>query len=131
EPALPPEPREARTPVDGADARHHDRREEHEEAPEDERVHRAGHEPLEQLALPEHDRRLVAHPRGDVAAAVDGLAGAHEAHEEQRAPGEERPGGCEERREGDGAGGDRYEPCAFLSSAVIAGTISCRSPTTA
>jgi hypothetical protein len=94
-------------------------------------VHEPGRETLEQLPLPEDDRRFVADARGDVVRAVDLPPRADEPHEEERAPGEQRPGGGKERREGDGAGGDRYEPFAFLSSAVIAGTISCRSPTTA
>ena len=55
------EPRQRRVLRDGADQRHHDRREEDEEAPEDERVDQARDEPLEQLLLAEHDDRLVAH----------------------------------------------------------------------
>ena len=46
----------------GRDRREHDRREENEEAPEDERVHEPGHEPLQQLALAEHDLDLVSRP---------------------------------------------------------------------
>ncbi len=113
--------------VDRADARHQDGREEREEAPEDERVHQPGHEPLEQLALAEHDRRLVAHPARQVVGAVERACGANQAREEQRAPAEEHAGDDEQCRKRDGA----YVERAFLSSAVIAGTISCRSPITA
>jgi hypothetical protein len=73
----------------------------------------------------------MANAHGDVVRARDGLAPADKRDEEARAPVEERPGDGEERRESDRAGGDLYEPLAFFSSAVIAGTISWRFPTTA
>ena len=60
--------------VDDPDDRHEDRREEDEEPPEDERVHEPRHEPLEQLALAEDDRRLVADTHGEVGRARDRLA---------------------------------------------------------
>jgi hypothetical protein len=47
--------------------------------------------------------------------------------QEPRAPREEAAGREHEQREPDRA----YEPRAFRSSALIAGTISCRSPMTA
>ena len=47
--------------IDDPDHRDQDRRHQHQESPEDERVHQPGAEPLQQLALPEHDRGLVAH----------------------------------------------------------------------
>ena len=50
------EPRQRRVLVDRGDHRHHDRREEDEEAPEDERVHQPRHEALQELALAEDDR---------------------------------------------------------------------------
>jgi hypothetical protein len=131
EPALPAEPGNRLVPVDGGDHRHHDRREEDEEAPEDERVHEAGHEPLQQLPLAEHDDRLVAEAARDVVRALDRLAGANEPHEEERAPGEEAARGREQRPEPERAREDRYAPRTFLSSAEMAGTISWRSPITA
>jgi hypothetical protein len=94
-------------------------------------VHHARGEALEQLALAENDRRLVADAARDVVRAVERPRGADEPDEEERAPREQPSGDGEQRREGDGAGRGRYWPFAFLSSAVIAGTISCRSPTTA
>jgi len=57
--------------------------------------------------------------------------GANEPDEEACTPAEEHAGGGEERRERDRPGDGFYAPRAFLSSAVIAGTISWRSPTTA
>ena len=91
----------------------------------------ARHEPLEQLALAEHDRRLVLHAPRDVVGAVERPRRADEPHEEERAAREQPAGDGEQRREGDGAGRGCYDPLTFLSSAVIAGTISCRSPITA
>ena len=91
-----------------------------------------GHEPLEQLALAQHDDRLLAQARGDVAGALDArrLAHAHEPHEQQRAAREQPAGEAERRGEGERAG-QHYASRARRSSAVIAGTISLRSPTTA
>jgi hypothetical protein len=70
EPLLAAEPRQLRAPVDGGDHRDQDRREQDEKAPEDEGVHQAGDEPLEQLALPEHDRDFGLGLAARVAAAV-------------------------------------------------------------
>ena len=63
----------------GRDRSEHDRREQHEEAPEDERVHEPRDEPLQQLALAEHDLDLVLdlprrRPRGGRSAWRDGRA---------------------------------------------------------
>ena len=66
-----------------------------------------------------------------VVGAVERPRRADEPHEEERAAREQPAGDGEQRREGDGAGDGGYEPLTFLSSAVIAGTISCRSPITA
>ena len=74
EPALRAEPRQRLALRDRGDQRHHDRREEDEEAPEDEGVDQARAEPLEQLLLPEHDDRLVAHPLRDVVEPLHRLA---------------------------------------------------------
>ncbi len=130
-PALVPEPRQRRVHVDRGDHRHEDRREEDEEAPEDERVHQPRHDALQQRALAEHVDRFVADARRRVAGAVRRARGADEPREEQRAPAEQRARHDEQRRESDRAGGDAYVPRAFLSSALMAGTISCRSPITA
>jgi hypothetical protein len=70
-PPLATEPREGPVTVDRADPRHHDRREQDEEPPEDQCVHHARHEPLEELALAEHDRRLVLDAVRDVVGAVE------------------------------------------------------------
>jgi hypothetical protein len=118
--------------VDRADQRHHDRREQDEEAPEDEGVHQAWDEALEQLALPEDDHGLVADAaRGVVVAAIGRMAGQDELRQEERAAREEAACDGDQGREPERAGDDRYALFAFLSSAVIAGTISCRSPMTA
>ena len=84
------EPRQRLALRDGADQRHHDRREEDEEAPEDERVDQAGAEPLEQLLLPEHDDRLVAHALRDVVEPLHRLAEPDEPGEQERAAAEQR-----------------------------------------
>ena len=131
EPALVPEPRQRGVAVHGADQRHQDRREEDEEAPEDRRVHQPRAEALEQLALPEHDHRLVAGAARDVVEALGRLAHPHEVRDQLRATGEQHPGHAERRRQRERSGQDSYCERAFLSSAVMAGTISVRSPITA
>ena len=105
----------------------HDRREQNEEAPEDERVHETRHEPLKQLALPEHDFDLVLHPPRGVRGAIVRLCLEDEPRQEPRPPREEPAADDREHGECDGS----YEPRTFRSSALIAGTISCRSPITA
>jgi hypothetical protein len=89
-------------------------------------VREARHEPLQQLALAEHDLDLVLDPNGNVGGTVVRLRAPNLLDEELRT--ENRAGADDEqqRAEDDGA----YER-AFLSSALIAGTISCRSPITA
>ena len=108
-----------------ADGRHEDRREEDEEAPEDERVHEPGPEALEELPLPEDDRRLVADARGQIANALTRLARPDEPREEERAPREQRAGDRDRDDERDRGGDARRRaqplPLAFLSSAEIAG----------
>jgi hypothetical protein len=119
-------------PVDGPDHRHNDRREEHEEAPEDERVHQARDEPLEQLALAEHEQRLVADAAGHaVVPAVIRVAREDEPRQEARPAPEQAACDGEQGREPERAPEDVYVLFAFRSSAAIAGTISCRSPITA
>ena len=92
-----------------------------------------GQQPLEQLPLAEHDHRFVADPTWNVVVPLDRLRSAHEADEQQRAPREEGPRDGERSRERERACKRRcpYASRAFLSSAEIAGTISCRSPITA
>jgi hypothetical protein len=118
--------------VDDADHRDHDRRQQHAEAPEDERVDEARYEACEQLALAEHDRHLVARANGGVAAALERCGGAQQAGEEDGAAGEQRAaeedcGGEQDRRERGGA----YGCLAFRIASAIAGRTSWRSPTTA
>ena len=69
--------------------------------------------------------------RGDVVGALERARRTDEPQQEECAAREQPAGNGEERRKGDGAGDGGYEPLTFLSSAVIAGTISCRSPITA
>jgi hypothetical protein len=125
------EPRQRRVLVDRADHRDHDRREQDEEAPEDRRMDDAGDEALEQLPLAEHDDRLIPDPLARVAEAIDRLAEPDQIDEQLGAPGEEEAADREESGERQRSGGDVYETRAFLSSAVIAGTTSARSPMTA
>ena len=91
----------------------------------------AGDDALEELSLAEHDRRLRAHSAGGVAGPVRRLAEADDPVQEVRAPGEQascdRQGG--EQRQ---TGRERAHPeRAARIAALIAGTISCMSPTTA
>ncbi len=129
-PPLVAEPREGRVPIDDPDHRDHDRRPEHEEAPEDEGVHQPRPEAGEQLALAEDDRDLVARPLRRRAAAVGRLRATDERDQLDDAAAEERA--AEPDRRGEQDGGDRraYAPRTLLSSAEIAGTTSCRSPIT-
>ncbi len=131
EPALVAEPRQRGVLAHRPDHRDDDRREEDDEAPEDQRVHEPRPEPLEQLALAQHDRRLVARALGHVAGAVDRLAQPDEVDQQLGAPREQAAADGERGRQRDRSGEDRYAERAFLSSAVIAGTISVRSPITA
>ena len=117
-----------------ADDRHEDRREEDDEAPEDERVHEPGNEALEELPLTEDDRGFVADAHREVGRAADRLSRAHQPCEEERAAREDPAGNRDrddERDRGGDARGRAQLPRAFLSSAEIAGTTSCRSPITA
>ena len=145
EPALGTEPRQRLALGDRADQRHHDRREEDEEAPEDERMDEPGAEPLEQLLLPEHDDGLVADPPRHVVEALHGLARAGRAGSASARGG--RRAGPRRRARGRSASAEtavtrvtvRLRPRllgvpltrAVRSSAEIAGSTSCRSPTTA
>jgi len=109
------------------DGREDDRREEDDEAPEDERVHEAWDEPLQQLPLAEHDLDLVLDPLRDVDRAVVRLSAPHLLDEEPCPPPEEAARRDDENCERNRA----YDPRTLRSSALIAGTTSCRSPITA
>jgi hypothetical protein len=89
-------------------------------------VHQARNEPLQKLPLAEHDLDLVLHPPRDVRRAIVRLAPTDEPCQEDRPPREEPAADDREQRERDRS----YEPRTFRSSALIAGTISCRSPMT-
>jgi hypothetical protein len=94
-------------------------------------VHEARNEALQQLALSEHDRRLVAKPDRDVVESVGGLPEPDEPREQEGAAGKERTRDRDRGRERDTASDALYSPLAFMISPEIAGTISCRSPITA
>jgi hypothetical protein len=117
--------------VDRADHRDHDRGEQDEEAPEDRGVDQARDQPLEQLPLAEHDHGLVLDALWHVVEALDRLAEPDQPYQQPGAAGEERAADGERSGERERSGRDVYEDCAFLSSAVIAGTTSARSPMTA
>ena len=86
----------------------------------------------EQLALAEHDRRLVAHAARDVAAALDRRRRrASSAQQEARAAREQRRADRDRGGEREPRRSQTLWPLAFLISARIAGTTSCRSPITA
>jgi hypothetical protein len=94
-------------------------------------VHEARAEPLQELALAEHDLGLVADAPRQVVEALRGLAEPDEVDEQLRAAREQRAADREGGGERQRSGRDVYGERAFLSSAVIAGTISVRSPITA
>ena len=108
---------------------------EHEEAPEDERMHQPRDESLEQLALPEHDLGLVAGAARDVAGSLLALGGGGALHEA-----DQQTDASDEQRAADGEGGGQRQrgdrrgypaPLVLRISAEIAGTTSWRSPITA
>jgi hypothetical protein len=94
-------------------------------------VDQARDEALQELALAEDDLRLVADACRDVVEALGRLAAPDQVDQELGATREQESADREGRREGDRSDGYVYGPRAFLSSAVIAGTISVRSPITA
>ena len=89
-------------------------------------MHQPRHEPLQELLLAEDDLRLGDDALLHVARPVARLRVEHEPRQEHRTAREDAAAHEHERREG-----DRAYPRTRLSSALIAGTISCRSPITA
>ena len=85
----------------GRDRGEHDRREEDEEAPEDERVHQPRHEPLQELALAEHDLDLVLDAPRHVRGTIVRLALQDEPRQEPRPPREEPTADDGEHGEGE------------------------------
>jgi hypothetical protein len=94
-------------------------------------VHQSRNQALQQLALAEHDRGLVAEARRDPVESVGGLTEPNEPREQEGAAGEQRACDGDRGCESDGAAEALYPPLAFLISPEIAGTISCKSPITA
>ena len=123
-PPLSTQPREGRVPVDDPDHRDQDRRQQHDEAPEDERVHQPRAGSLQQLALTEHDARLVAHALAGVAGARLGLRRAHQGDQSPPAQREDRAARRDRGREQHRSQRRSYVPLAFLISAEIAGSTS-------
>ena len=125
------QPRERGVLGDDADHGDDDRRAQDEEAPEDEGVDEAGAEALQQLALAQHDRRLVLGAAGALAGALHRSARLQQLHQEPHPDDEQTP--AHRQRGGEQDGGDGYAdvPRTFLISAEMAGTTSCRSPMTA
>jgi hypothetical protein len=94
-------------------------------------VDKTRHEPLQELALAEHDLGLVAEALRDLTRALGGLAEPDEVREQLGAATEQVAADGQRRGERERSGQDLYGERPFLSSAVIAGTISVRSPMTA
>src|SRR5207248_1615775 len=111
--------------VCSSDLRKDDRRKEDDEAPEDDRVHQPRNEPLQQLPLPEDDLRLSRDARRHLARPVARPRADDDPRQEERTACEDPAADEDERREG-----DRAYPRTRFSSALIAGTTSCRSPMT-
>jgi hypothetical protein len=94
-------------------------------------VHQPRPEALEQLALAEHDRRLVLDAPRDVAAAGYGLGLSGEPDQQSDSAAEQRAADPQSDCQRDRGERRGYVPFAFRISALIAGRISCRSPITA
>jgi hypothetical protein len=76
-------------------------------------VDEAGHDPLKQLPLAEHDHGLVPDPLRHVVEALDRLTEPDERNEQLRAPEEERAADREKRGERERSGRDVYEDRAL------------------
>jgi hypothetical protein len=94
-------------------------------------VHQPRPEPLQELALAEDDLGLVADAARKVVEALGGLAELEEVEEQLGPAREQRAADRESGGESERSDRDVYGERTFLSSAVIAGTISVRSPITA
>jgi hypothetical protein len=94
-------------------------------------VDQPGDEALEELSLCQHDHGLVASALRDVVEALRRLAEPDEVDQQLDPAREQVAADAKGCREGDRSEEDVYGPRAFLSSLVIAGTISVRSPITA
>jgi hypothetical protein len=92
EPPGPADPRQLEPGIHDLPADLEDRGQQHEEAPEDQGVHQAGHEPLEQLALAEHPRAFAREPDREVAAALHGPPEPDEARQQPGPAGREAAG---------------------------------------
>ena len=129
-PALRFEPRH-RCPGTVVDAPHREKDggKQNDESPEDQCVYQAWAQALEELALAGHDCGLRAYARRHVVEASHRLAAADQAVQESCPPREERERDQQRAREQD-------RVCAYMHqrrfriSAVMAGTISFRSPVT-
>jgi hypothetical protein len=85
-----------------------DRRQQNEESPEDEGVHRARHEALEQLPLPEHHYALPLQTNREILRPSNGTPEQDEAGDAPRPPHEEHPGEADDCDEHGGA--DEHGP---------------------
>ena len=94
-------------------------------------MHQSGTQALQKLSLTEHDRHLVARLAGHPVGAIDRMGLAEETHQNRHAPDEQHAADGDRSGERDCGGSRDYVPLAFLISAEIAGTTSCRSPITA
>jgi hypothetical protein len=83
-------------------------------------VHQARAEPLQELALAEHDLGLVADAPRQVVEALRGLAEPDEVGEQLRAAREQRSAGRESGGQRQRSGRDVYGERAFPSSGVTA-----------
>ena len=92
EPARVTDQREREVGGDRLPERLDDRRQQDQEAPEDERMHDAGEGPLEELPLPQDLTGLARHAAAHVAATVDRSSQADQAREQPSAPGEQARG---------------------------------------
>jgi len=105
QPPRPADQRELEARIDQLARDLHDRRQQDQEAPEDQRVHQPRQRPLEELALPQDLDPLAGHPAGNVAPALDRPAEADEPCE-QSCPSSREPAGdtdhdCEDRGSSD------------------------------
>ena len=86
---------------------------------------------LQELALAQHDRGLMLGAARSIAGARRRRSRTQQV--DQEADPDREQGSAHRQRHGEqnGGDGDSYVPLAFLISAEMAGTTSCRSPITA